>query len=88
MAYEVATAYVSIVPSMKGIQRSIAEELGGVDRQATKSAGLISRTVGKAEGRQDWCSVNRGMAAGATVWPLRWFVVPSRLRGRRRSLRA
>lgn len=66
MAYEVATAYVSIVPSMKGIQRSVAEELGGVDRQATKSAGLISRTVGKSlkkVGKIGVASIG-GMAAG------------------------
>jgi tape measure domain-containing protein len=66
VAYEVATAYVSIVPSMKGIQRSIAEELGGVDRQATKSAKLISHTVGKSlkkVGKIGVASIG-GMAAG------------------------
>lgn len=42
MAYEVATAYVSIVPSMKGIQRSVASELAGIEKKSAATSGVIA----------------------------------------------
>lgn len=66
MAYEVATAYVSIVPSIKGVQKSVAEELSGVGKQTSKASGDLSRKVGKSLkkiGKIGAASIG-GMAAG------------------------
>jgi phage-related protein len=53
MSVELATAYVSIVPSAKGMGAAIGKELGGPVEQAAgdagkKAGGILSSTLGKA----------------------------------------
>ncbi|HEX5541108.1 MAG TPA: hypothetical protein VFX60_06030, partial [Micromonospora sp.] len=65
MAVELATAYISLVPSAKGIATKLAEELGAPAEKAGKSAGgRVSGAIGKVLKRG---VVAVGAAAGAAL---------------------
>jgi phage-related protein len=66
MAVELATAYVSLVPSAKGMGAAIGKELGGPVEQAAgdagkKAGGILSSTLGKA------AAIGGGLLAANTV---------------------
>src|SRR5690554_7834601 len=67
MAVELATAYVSLVPSAKGVKQNIARELD-IDRPAERAGrsagGRLSGALGKAV---KGAAVGVGVAAGAAL---------------------
>lgn len=58
--YEVARAYITLVPSLEGSQKSIAEQLGA-------SAGSASKDVGEQAGKDFAGAMATGLQAAATV---------------------
>jgi len=68
-AVELATAYISIVPSMKGVQGEVARQMGPVskeaDKQGKKAGGRFSKAFGGGAGKI--AGVLGGAFAGAKV---------------------
>lgn len=64
MAVELATAYISLVPSMKGAQGQIAKELGGPEVQ--KAADQAGRTAG-SKLSSGFKATAAGLLAGVSI---------------------
>lgn len=68
MAVELATAYVSIVPTTKGIQRKLAAGLRGIDSVAGEAGDSMGRTIGDRMSKVlSVASKAVGVAAGAAL---------------------
>lgn len=63
MSTEIATAYISLVPSMQGTQRNIAKEMGAVEAAASKSGD----SAGSKWGRGLQTGVKAATAAATAV---------------------
>lgn len=66
MATELATAYISLVPSARGIKGNISKELGGAGRSA---AGETEGAFNRASGRvgRTFSAMFRGVATGGAL---------------------